>query len=143
MSGLLNHPKDVLVPTLRPLNRPHPARRNVGALGLATKTLAALSLFLLAACPGTKPIKELLDDPSRFNGETVRIAGEVTQSVGALGVGVYQVNDGTGTLTVVSQAGKGTPRTGAQIGVEGTFRSAFTLGSTTVAVLMEQKRKSP
>jgi hypothetical protein len=32
---------------------------------------------------------------------------------------------------------------GAKVGVEGTFRSAFTLGSRTVAVLMEQRRKSP
>ena len=126
----------------RPFDRHAPARLQSGAAGLG-KTLAALSLLLLAACPGTKPIKELLDDPSRFDGTTVRIAGDVSESVGALGVGAYQVNDGTGTLTVVTQGGKGTPRVGAKIGVEGTFRSAFTLGSTTVAVLMEQKRRSP
>ncbi|MDZ4673526.1 MAG: hypothetical protein SGI84_03665 [Gemmatimonadota bacterium] len=101
------------------------------------------SLLFLTACPDLKPIRELLDDPSRFDGKTVRIVGEVIQSVGALGVGVYQVNDGTGTLTVVSQAGNGTPRTGAQVGVEGEFRSAFTLGTLTAAVLMEQKRRSP
>lgn len=107
------------------------------------RALATIGLVLLAACPGAKPIKELLDDPSRFDGKTVRIAGEVKESVGALGVGVYQVNDGTGTLTVVSKAGNGTPRVGAKVGVEGEFRSAFTLGSQTVAVLMEQKRRSP
>jgi hypothetical protein len=107
------------------------------------RVLATIGLVILAACPGAKPIKELLDDPSRFDGEKVRIAGEVTESVGALGVGVYQINDGTGTLTVVSKAGNGTPRVGAKVGVEGDFRSAFTLGSRTVAVLMEQKRRSP
>jgi hypothetical protein len=107
------------------------------------RALATIGLVLLAACPGTKPIRELLDDPSRFDGKTVRIAGEVKESIGALGVGVYQVDDGTGTLTVVSSAGNGTPRVGAKIGVEGEFRSAFTLGSRTAAVLMEHKRRSP
>jgi hypothetical protein len=93
------------------------------------RTVAVLGALLLTACPGTKSIKELLDDPSRFDGKTVRIAGDVKQSVGALGVGAYQVSDGTGTLTVVSQGGNGTPRVGARVGVEGTFRSAFTLGT--------------
>lgn len=107
------------------------------------RALAAVGLLLLAACPGTKPIKELLDDPSRFDGKTVRIAGEVKESIGALGFGVYQVNDGTGTLTVVSKAGNGTPRVGATVGVQGEFRSAFTLGTQSLAVLMEDKRRSP
>lgn len=107
------------------------------------RAVATLGLVLLTACPGAKPITELLDDPGRYDGETVRIAGEVTESVGALGVGVYQIDDGTGTLTVVTKAGSGTPRVGAKVGVEGEFRSAFTLGTRTVAVLIEEKRKSP
>jgi hypothetical protein len=107
------------------------------------RAFATIGLLVLTACPGVKPINELLDDPSRFDGEKVRIAGEVTESVGALGLGVYQINDGTGTLTVVSKAGNGTPRVGAKDGVEGDFRSAFTLGSTTEAVLKEHKRRSP
>jgi hypothetical protein len=105
--------------------------------------LAVAALVLgLTACPGTTPIKQLLDDPSRFDGKTVRIAGEVTQAAGLLGFGGYQLNDGTGTLTVVNETGGGTPRIGAKVGVEGTFRSAFTLGSRSIAVLLEKQRKS-
>ena len=104
---------------------------------------AVLGVLLLTACPETKPIKELLDDPGRFDGKSVNIAGEVTQAAGVLGVGAYQVNDGTGTLTVVNETGSGTPRVGAKVGVEGTFRSAFTLGSRSIAVLVEKQRKTP
>lgn len=106
------------------------------------KVLVTLGLVLLTACPGTKPIQELLDDPSRFDGQTVRIAGEVKESIGALGLGIYQIDDGTGILTVVSKDGTGAPREGARVGVEGEFRSAFTLGTRTVAVLVEDKRRS-
>lgn len=106
------------------------------------KYILAAGLALLLGCPGAKPIRELLDDPSRFDGKTVRIAGQVKEAAGALGYGGYQVDDGTGTLTVVSQGG-GAPRVGARVGVEGTFRAAFTLGNQSVAVLMETKRKSP
>ena len=109
--------------------------------GRVRSAFAVGGLLLLAACPGVKPIKELLDDPSRYEGKTVRIAGEVTESVGALGVGGYQVKDGTGTLTVVLQSIGAPPRVGAKVGVEGTFRSAFTFGSKTAAVLLEKDRR--
>ena len=107
------------------------------------RAIATIGLVVLTACPGAKPIKELLDDPSRFDGEKVRIAGEVTESIGALGLGVYQISDGTGTLTVVSKAGNGTPRVGAKVGVEGEFRTAFTLGDQSGSVLMEKQRFTP
>lgn len=108
----------------------------------APRFLAAAGLLLLAACPGAKPIRALLDDPAKYEGKTVRIAGEVRESAGLLGYGVYRVDDGTGTLTVVSK-GEGVPRAGARVGVEGTFRSALTVGSHTVAALVEKQRKSP
>jgi hypothetical protein len=103
--------------------------------------LATVALCILS-CKGTTPIKTLLDDPGRFDGQTVRIAGEVQGSVGALGFGAYQVNDGTGTLSIVTEGG-GAPRRGAKVGVEGTFRSAYTLGTQTTAVLVEQRRYTP
>jgi hypothetical protein len=102
----------------------------------------AIALLVLTACPGAKSIQSLLDDPGQYDGKTVRIAGEVTQSIGALGIGGYQVNDGTGTLLVVTKTLGSTPRVGARVGVEGTFRSAYTVGSHSGAVLIESKRKT-
>jgi len=102
--------------------------------------LAAAAMLLLKSC-GATPIKKLLDDPSQYDGKVVRVVGTVEQSASALGYGGYQISDGTGTLTVVSQ-GSGTPRVGAKVGVEGTFKAAFTFGSKTAAVLMEDRRKT-
>ena len=102
----------------------------------------ATAALLMLSCGGATPIKTLLDDPQRFDGKTVRIAGEVQGAVGVLGLGAYQVNDGTGTLSVVSEGG-GAPRQGAKVGVEGTFRSAYTLGTKSMAVLVEQRRYTP
>lgn len=105
--------------------------------------LATLGVLAITGCKGgVTPIKTLLDDPSRFDKQTVRIAGTVDASVGVMGYGAYTVDDGSGTLTVVSQQG-GAPRQGAEVGVEGEFRSAFTLGDKTGAVLMESKRFTP
>jgi len=100
------------------------------------------AVLFLRACGGVTPIKTLLDDPARFDGKTVRIAGEVQRSVGALGLGAYEVKDETGSIPVASEAG-GAPRVGARVGVEGTFRSAFTFGTQTAAVLIEKRRYTP
>src|SRR5438477_10654322 len=102
---------------------------------------ALLALLLVASCKNTSlvPIKTLLDDPSRYDGKMVRIAGTVEQSAGILGYGGYRVNDGTGTITVVTNT-NGAPRSGATVGVEGEFRAAFTLGTESVAVIKESRR---
>lgn len=100
-------------------------------------------LILFAACRGTVPIERLLDDPARYDGETVRIEGRVTGfSFGALGRGAFQVDDGTGKLPVVSEQG-GSPREGARVGIEGIFRSVFTFGDRSGAVLLERNRFDP
>ena len=110
---------------------------------LSRLSLVALTALLFLSCKtNTTPIKTLLDDPSRFDGKTVRILGEVQGSVGLLGYGAYQVNDGTGTLSVVTQGG-GAPRQGARVGVEGTFRSAYTIGNQSATVLVEEQRYTP
>jgi hypothetical protein len=109
------------------------------ALGLAPWVLAAATLLVLPGCKGATPIRKLLDDPSQYEGATVQIAGDVTRSIGVLHTGVYQVDDGTGKLFVVSKDG-GAPREGARVGVKGVFRAAFTLGTETAAVLQETER---
>ena len=108
----------------------------------APLALLAGALLVLAGCASVTPIGKLLDDPSHYNGKTVRVQGQVQESAGGLGVGAYQVKDNTGTLTVVSERG-GAPRTGAEVKVKGTFQSLFTLGSKTLAVLKEESRSSP
>ncbi|MEX2156073.1 MAG: hypothetical protein WD773_04455 [Gemmatimonadales bacterium] len=108
-------------------------RRLSGVLFFAT------ALVFMACNEKTTSIKTLLDDPARFDGKTVRIAGEVEGAVGALGFGAYEVKDGTGTLPVVSEGG-GAPTRGAKVGVEGTFRAAYTLGTRSAAVLVEKRR---
>ncbi len=102
----------------------------------------AFALLTLGACRGTMPIGRLLDDPARYDGEKVRVRGEVTSAIGALGRGAYRINDGTGTLNVVTEDG-GAPREGARVGVEGIFQSVFTFGDQAGAVLRERRRFDP
>jgi len=110
--------------------------------GRVKRLLFVTIVLALAACnTKTTTIKTLLSDPGKYDGKTVRIAGEVQNTIGALGFGAYEVKDKTGTLPVVSE-GRGVPARGTQVGVEGTFRAAFTLGTQSRAVIVEKNRVS-
>ena len=91
--------------------------------------------------PGVTPIGELLDNPAKYDGETVRVEGEVKESAGGLGLGAYQMRDDRGPSTVVSETG-GPPRSGRTINVKGTFQALITLGSRSLAVLREESREA-
>ena len=111
-----------------------------------TRRYAALlplvgALLVTVGCAGVTPIGELLDNPARYDGKTVRVQGEVKESAGELGLGAYQVRDNTGTLTVVSEHA-GPPRSGSKVGVRGRFEALITLGSKSLAVLREESRDS-
>ena len=107
------------------------------------QSLAVLGVVLAFMSCNTKTtsIKNLLSDPGKYDGKTVRVAGQVEQAIGALGFGAYEVKDNTGTIPVVTQGG-GAPARGAEVGVEGTFRAAYTLGTSSRAVIVEKKRVS-
>ena len=103
------------------------------------RTALAGALFFLAGCASVTPIGELLQNSSKYNGKEVRIKGEVKESAGLLGKGAYQVKDGTGTLTVISET-SAPPPSGSTIGVKGVFQALLTLGSKSLAVLREHSR---
>jgi hypothetical protein len=105
-----------------------------------SRTLLQLApLAILAGCAGVTPIRDLLNDPSHYDGKTVRIEGNVKGAVGGLGVGAYEVNDNTGTLTVVTQQ-ESPPTTGAKVEVKGKFQALLSLGFKSLAVLREESR---
>jgi hypothetical protein len=96
---------------------------------------------LLVSCNREK-ISAINADPGSFHNKEVQIAGEVTQSIGALGKGVYQINDGTGSLWVYSDK-LGVPSRGAKVGVKGMVLPSFTfLGTNYATVVKEVDRHS-
>jgi len=103
---------------------------NLGAVLLAV-SFTACSLFTPSAS-----VNRILAEPERYANDDVWVNGRVTQSASLLGRGAYQIDDGTGTLWVVSF--KGVPRKDARVRVRGTVRDAFDLGD--VLELPEEMR---
>jgi len=104
--------------------------------------VALLMLGLaLVACERQK-IGDITADPGRFMNKEVAVVGNVTQSVGVLGRGIYQVDDGTGKLWVFSNT-RGVPSKGAKVGVKGHIIPTFTfLGINYATVMQESGRRA-
>lgn len=73
--------------------------------------------FILSGC-GTVRIGRILADPARYQNRNVAVEGRVAASVGAFVAGVYEVDDGTGKIYVLSS--RGVPTKGALVKVDGT-----------------------
>ena len=102
--------------------------------------VSLLGIFLVS-CDQQK-ISAINADPGSYHNKEVQIAGEVTQSIGALGKGVYMINDGTGSLWVYSDK-LGVPSRGAKVGVKGTVLPTFTfLGTNYATVVREVDRRA-
>ena len=73
--------------------------------------------LLLSSC-GTTKIGRVLADPTHYQNRNVTVEGNVTQAVGAFVAGLYQVEDETGKIYVLSTR-SGVPSKGARVQVKG------------------------
>jgi hypothetical protein len=89
--------------------------RKMGSLAVAAAAV------LLVGC-GSVRIARINADPSRYQNRQVSVTGTVVNAVGLLGTGGYQVDDGTGTIAVISSTG--VPSRGSRVTVTGTVMSA-------------------
>ena len=93
-------------------------------------------LLLLAACAPVT-IGRITADPSRFRNKTVKVSGTVTNSVGAMGKGGYQIDDGTGKIYVIS--GSGVPSRGSRDEVTGRVSPGVEVLGTPVGVAIREQ----
>ncbi len=95
---------------------------------------AVLAALVLSGCASSLKIRDILENPARYNGRTVQIHGVVTKTSMTLGRGAYELSDNTGSILIVADE---TPRHGSSLKVQGTFRSSLSWGDDTVAAIVE------
>jgi len=105
----------------------------IGRMRLAGILLLAASLASVGCARTT--ISRILAEPQRYTQrQDVRLDGDVVESMSFLGHGAYKLDDGTGTIWVISN--HGVPRRGARVKVHGRIRDVVDV--STVMRLPEQ-----
>jgi len=111
------------------------------------KTAVAVALvgaLVLAGCAarGVR-IAELKDQPTKYASKTVSVTGVVTSSWGVplLPFQVYNIDDGSGEITVVSQSGR-VPARGTRVQVKGRVNEFAVFGGRSIGLhLREEERR--
>jgi len=96
---------------------------------------------ILSGCAfATRPsIAELKGNPGRFQDKTISVEGVVTSAwdVPFVPLKTYQLDDGTGQVTVIAQEGD-VPTRGARVKVKGRVNDVATLGGKSIGLHIRQ-----
>jgi hypothetical protein len=94
------------------------------------------SVLFFTACPARTTIGRINADPGRYADREVTIAGTVRDSYGLLGNGAYELDDGTGSLWIVTR--NGLPSRGSRVGAKGYVHNGFNFGGRSFGTVLEE-----
>lgn len=107
-------------------------------------TLVLIFVIVLMHCAASVRIGDIRNTPSRFHDKKVSISGTVDETITLpiLGVGVYQLNDGSGSIWVKPK--EMTVEKGDRVRVTGTIKVGLTIsGRSFGLILIESKSEEP
>ena len=106
------------------------SKRSLGLIVLFTVT------FFATACPKRETISKINADPGRYRNKDVSVAGTVGDGYGFLNYGVYEIDDGTGRLLVITQ--RGVPSRGSKVGAKGRVYTGASYGGRSFGTILEE-----
>ncbi len=112
----------------------------MAAKRIAIAALVLVAAFIATGCPTGAHISDIQRDPGRYYNKEVGIRGTVVSSFGAFGSGMYEVDDGTGRIWVMSQ-NRGVPGQGAKVGVAGNLVPTITFGGRSFATVLKETHR--
>ena len=107
---------------------------------VARPALLAATLLVASCAAHSVRIADLKDQPSRYEHKTVRVAGVVTTSwsLPVAPVQVYNVNDGTGEIVVLSRSTRVLSK-GARVEVKGSVSEVASVGARSYGLHLEER----
>ena len=107
--------------------------------------VAIVGALLISGCAARSVrIAELRDQPGKYDNKSVSVNGTVTRSWGIplVPFQFYSVDDGSGTITVLSNSGRIPPSQGARVRVKGRISEVASFGGNAIGLhLREQDRQ--
>ncbi|HVS21887.1 MAG TPA: hypothetical protein VHD88_08570 [Pyrinomonadaceae bacterium] len=95
----------------------------------------------LTACPSQTTISKINANPAKYRNKEIALIGTVTDSYGLLGNGIYELDDGTGRVWVMTT--QGVPTKGTRVGTSGEVHTGVNYGGKNYGlVLQEEHRRS-
>jgi hypothetical protein len=110
---------------------------------LSRLSVALLGVLLLSGCAArVVRIAELKDQPAKYGDKSVTVSGVVTRSWGIplVPFQFYDVDDGSGEITVTSNAGR-PPTEGSHVTVKGRLNEVAVLGGRSIGLHLQEEQR--
>lgn len=107
---------------------------------VAFAVTALSTALLVAGCASRASIGQVTTNPGRYLDHSVTVSGTVTSSWGVpfVPLKLYQVDDGTGEMLVVSD-GQRVPSRGAEVRVTGRVQEFAVVGGRSIGLHMRER----
>jgi hypothetical protein len=103
---------------------------------LRAGVLLVLALGFLSCGMFKTKIGDIREDPRKYDGTLVTVAGTVKEATNLGFVKFYVLDDGTGEIHVVTD--HPLPRKGNEVRARGTVKEEFSIGSSSLVVIKER-----
>lgn len=107
-------------------------------LQISGVVMCICSGWLVASCSGPVAIGKIVQEPSKYDGRTVIVEGEVSGAQSLLLIKYYTLQDKTGKITVVTE--EAMPRDGATKRVKGKVIEALSIADKSLLVIRENRK---
>lgn len=87
------------------------------------------------------PVRDILSDLRTWDGQSVTIHGKVEAPTNLVLLKFYDINDGTGTIKVVTE--RGLPAAGSEIDVTGIVNQLYQVAGNEYTVILEPAGDAP
>jgi hypothetical protein len=112
--------------------------KNISKTSVSMISVALLAIFIIG-CESAR-IADIKRDPGHYSGKEVTITGRVTNAVGAMSEGAFEVEDGTGKIWVIAE-GFGVPGQGSRVAVTGRVQSGVSFFGKSFGTVLRQTRR--
>lgn len=103
--------------------------------------LVAFGAVLAVGCASGASINQLKTNPGRYIDRNVTVSGTVTSSWGIpfVPLKVYQIEDGTGEMTIVADNDRRIPSRGANVRVTGRVQEFAVVGGRSIGLHLRER----
>jgi hypothetical protein len=100
--------------------------------------IAVLSAIMLLTAGCATKISDIQANPAKYEGKKISVSGTVSEVfwLGILSTGAYLLDDGSGTIWVVTRVSP--PEKGEKASAKGTVSAGFKIGDKTLGVVINE-----
>jgi hypothetical protein len=105
----------------------------------ANSVTIIIIMAIVLSCAGVVRVSDIRERPSEFHDQRITLSGHVEEviTMPILGIGVYELNDGTGNIWVKPEGR--TPRKGDKVKVTGEVKVGLMVSGQSFGIILIEK----